>query len=521
MSKIKNIHPKLMECVQLMLVDLKYKLPFYGEYNLMVNFHDGTTKGVPTCGVNVSRKGMNFYYNNDFLEKLSQKMVNFIVIHEDFHLLFNHPKRTVTGRFNPHLANIAQDMIINHIIWQDINHGFVEIPKDDEGRNMGVFLPKEYKDEPIFEVLYEWLKEKKDEMDKKKREQQKNGQKQKGQCQTCKGSGKKPDPNGQPGDQGEKQDKQDKSEKQEPSDGDGGEQQNEKQDGQDGQNQDGQPQEHNHGDSGEPCPDCKGTGHEMDKNGNPMDSSGKPAYGEYGQGDVDTWSVESILDNLDKTEGQYMDCHMEDEVPEELREAMVKDSVERLRARGLSNGDVERVLGKLRKKRKDYLREIKRSISNEIFGDTKNKSITKPNRRGISGLKGHKKMKNKVNVLLDVSGSMGGLFEKVLAYVYRNDIEINLIQCDTRVTSIETIKNKKKLELIQIKGLGGTVLQPGIDAIEKDFNKYNNVILTDGYTDTLDFSKIKGKTLIVSTDNECPVVSGTKHVRQIIVEKEN
>ena len=165
MSKIKNIHPKLMECVQLMLVDLKYKLPFYGEYNLMVNFHDGTNKGVPTCGVNVSRKGMNFYYNNDFLDKLSQKMVNFIVLHEDFHLLFNHPKRTVTGRFNPHLANIAQDMIINHIIWQDINHGFIEIPKDEQGRNMGVFLPKEYDDEPIFEVLYEWLKEKKEELD--------------------------------------------------------------------------------------------------------------------------------------------------------------------------------------------------------------------------------------------------------------------------------------------------------------------------------------------------------------------
>lgn len=510
MSRIKNIHPKLMECVQLMLVDLKYKLPFYGEYNLMINFHDGTEKGIPTCGVNVSRKGMNFYYNNDFLEKLTQKMINFIVIHEDFHLLFNHPKRTVTGRFNPHLANIAQDMIINHIIWQDINHGFIEIPKDEQGRNMGVFLPKEYKDEPIFEVLYEWLKEKKEEMDKKKREQQKNGQKKKGQCSSCDGTGKKqdgqgdkPDPNGQPGGKVEKEDQNGQGDKQEgEGQGDG----------------EGQHDDHNHGDSGETCPDCQGTGHEMDENGNPMDSSGKPAYGNYGQGDVDTWSVDSILDNLDNTEGQYMDSHMEDEVPEELREAMVKDSVERLRARGLTNGDVERVLGKLRKKRKDYLREIKRSISNEIFGDTKNKSITRPNRRGIQGLKGHKKMKNKVNVLLDVSGSMGGLFEKVLAYVYRNDIEINLIQCDTRVTSVETIKNKKKLELIQIKGLGGTVLQPGLDAITENFNNYNNVILTDGYTDTLDFSKIKGKTLIVSTDNECPLVAGTKNVRQIIVE---
>ncbi len=504
MNPIKNIHPKLVECIQLMLVDLKYKLPFYGEYNLMINFHNGTKKGVPTCGVNVSRKGMNFYYNDDFLEKLTQKSVNFVVIHEDFHLLFNHPQRTVTGRFNPHLANIAQDMIINHIIWTDINHGFIEIPLDDEGRNMGIFLPKEYPGEPIFEILYEWLKEKKDEHDKKKRERQKQGKQQKNECGSCGGTGKK-EGEGEGEEESEKggKGKQDKKNQKGKGEGEG--------EGGEGEG---------HGDSGEPCPDCKGSGHESDGKGNPMDSSGKPAYGDYGQGDVDTWSVDSILDNLDNTEGQYMDCHMEDEVPEELREAMVRDSVERLRARGLSNGNVEQVLGKLRKKRKDWLREIKRSISNEIFGDTKMKSITKPNRRGIPGLKGHKKMKNKVNVLLDVSGSMGGMFEKVLAYVYRNDIEINLIQCDTRVTDVQTIKNKKKLELIQIKGLGGTTLMPGVEHIVEHFNKYNNVILTDGYTDQLDFSEVKGKTLIISTDSECPVLPGTKNVKQIIIEKD-
>jgi len=465
-----------------MLVDLKYKLPFYGEYNLMVNFHDGTAKGIPTCGVNVTRKGMNFYYNNDFLEKLTQKMVNFIVLHEDFHLLFNHPKRTVTGRFNPHLANIAQDMIINHILWSDINHGFIDIPLDEEGKNMGVFLPKEYTDEPIFEILYQWLKDKKDEKEKKEQEKRQNGSNSvpKNKCQSCGGKGTK---------------SEDPGEGAEGTEGSGGT-------------------------NGEACPDCKGTGNNLDGNGNPLDSTGKPAYGNYGQGDVDTWSVDSILDNLDKTEGQYMDSHIPDEVPEELREAMVKDSVERLKARGLSNGDVEKILGKLRKKRRDYLKEIKRSISAEIFGDTKNKSITRPNRRGIPGLKGHRKMKNKVNVLLDVSGSMGGLFEKVLNYVYRSDIEINLIQCDTRVTSIESIKNKKKLELIQIKGLGGTTLQPGLDAIEERFNQYNNVILTDGYTDVLNFLNIKGRTLIISTNEKCPVVNDSR-VRQIIIEKQD
>lgn len=516
-TNIRNLHPKLEKSIESMLVDLKYKMPFYGEYNLFINFKNGDKMGVDTCGVNVSKTGMNFYYSTEFLDKLTQKQVNFVVIHEDFHLLFSHPQRTVTGRFDPHLANIAQDMIINTIIWTDINHGFIEVPKDEEGRNMGVFLPKEYDGEPVFEPLYNWLKEKKDEHEKQKKA---NGGKCDNQCQTCEGSGKV-----------------DKDKDQSDSDSDDGQSQSQEQGGNEsgqgqgegeGDGQDGQSQGQGSGSgdgngqssqSQQPCPDCGGSGHQTDGNGTPLDSKGKPAYGDYGQHDVDTWSLDSILDNLDKTKGQYMDSHIPDEIPQELRDAITKNAIDSLRARGLTKGGIEDVIGKLRKKRKDYLKEIKRSISNEIMGDTKHKSITRPNRRGIPGLKGNKKLKNKVNVILDVSGSMGGLFEKVLAFVYRNDIEINLIQCDTRVTDVQTIKNKKKLELVTVKGLGGTILQPGIDEITENYNKYNNVILTDGMTDTLDFTNVRGKTLIISTDVKCPTMSARK-VKQIIVEKE-
>jgi hypothetical protein len=48
-----------------------------------------------------------------------------------------------------------------------------------------------------------------------------------------------------------------------------------------------------------------------------------------------------------------------------MREAMVRDVMDRLSARGLS-GSIETTL-KLRKKRKDYLKEIKRAVSNMIF----------------------------------------------------------------------------------------------------------------------------------------------------------
>ena len=130
--------------------------------------------------------------------KLSQKEVNFVIIHENFHLLWDHPKRTALGGFDLRLANIAQDMIINHIIWEDISHNFVEIPKDKSGKNMALFVPKEYTGKLIFEELYEWLKEKKDEHQKS----------QKKQCSTC-SSGDKDGQDKKGGQKGQGDQKQD------------------------------------------------------------------------------------------------------------------------------------------------------------------------------------------------------------------------------------------------------------------------------------------------------------------------
>jgi len=495
---IKNIHEKLLAGIQAMLIDTKINLPYYGEFNLHVNFHENDSIG--TCGVNVGTKGMNFYYSPSFLENMSQKEVNFITLHEDFHLLFNHPKRTITGQYDHKMSNIAQDMIINHVIWEDISHSFVEIPKSKDGKNMALFVPKEYKGNLIFEELYEWLK---DEKEKWQKEQDK-----KDKCQTCDGTGEKQQSQSQSGQGQEKSDK-----------GQGGEEQGEGQ-GQGGQSQGGG---HSHG-QGEPCPDCGGSGKDGGESG--KDSTGKPSYGPYGKnpgkdGDsMDTWSTEQIFQDMENGTGEYLDKHMGDEVPEEMREAMVRDVMEKLAARGLSAGNVETTLNKLRKKRKDYLREIKRAVSNMIFGTIKQKTIVKPNRRQIAGLKGVRKVKTMVNVCLDTSGSMGGsgTFERVLSYVYRNDIEINFMESDTQVNWVQKIKSKKGLESIPIKGLGGTYMQPMLDYVVEHHNDCNTVLLTDGYTDTLDCSKLKGKLLIISVGVKCPIGKSNGKVKQIVLD---
>ena len=280
---VKNIHEKLLNTIQTMLIDTQVNLPYYGEFNLHINFHEQDSIG--TCAINVTSKGMNFFYSPKFLEDMSQKEVNFIALHEDFHLLFNHPRRTITGQYDHKLSNIAQDMIINHIIWEDISHAFVEIPKNKDGKNMALFVPKEYTGKLIFEELYEWLKEKKDEFQKK----QKEGKCKNSQCQSCSGTGKKQDGNqkgdqsGQ-GQQGQNGQGQKDGQGQQDGQGDGqGQQQGQGQGQGQGQNQGqggGQPGGQNGngggGNQDESCPDCGGTGNEGGK-----DASGKPSYGPY------------------------------------------------------------------------------------------------------------------------------------------------------------------------------------------------------------------------------------------------
>lgn len=511
---IKNIHEKLMNTVQTMLIDTK-SLPYYGEFNLHINFKEDDSVG--TCGVNVGTKGMNFFYSPKFLEDLSQKEVNFIVLHEDFHLLFDHPKRTVTGQYNHKMANIVQDMIINHIIWEDISHSFVEIPKSKDGKNMALFVPKDYTGKLIFEELYEWMQEKKEEWQKE--------QNKKAPCSSCGGSGQK-----EKSESGQGQSKEDKDGKGKGEKGSGEGQKEESEsgegqgDGSQGDQGDQDGQGSGCGDGSESCPDCGGSGKEGQEGG--TDSTGKPSYGPYGQnpskdgGSIDTWSTEQIFQDMENGTGEYLDKHITNDVPDEMREAIVRDVMDRLQARGLSAGNVETTLNKLRKKRKDYLKEIKRALSNMIFGTIKQKTISKPNRRQIAGLKGIKKVKTMINVGLDTSGSMGGqgTFERVLSYVYRNDIEMNFMESDTEVKWVQKIKSTKGLESIPIKGLGGTCLQPMIDYIVENHNNCNSVLLTDGYTDTLDFSRVKGKVLIISVGVKCPIKATNGRVKQIVLD---
>lgn len=490
----KGEHQKFIDLIVMMLSS--NTLPYYAEFNTFINFYESTN--VPTCGVNLTSEGMNFYWNKKFVDKLNNKEALFLLLHEDFHLLFDHTKRSIT--YNKSFANIVQDMIINQIIYDELmNHDKtkdkIEIPKHKEefivgengepildkdgnkmknplfGKNSGLFIPKEYEGEPIFENLYEWLRDKQDEYKKRKEQQE-------GKSDNSSNSNKN-----------EKGDSYNSSSQ---SDNSSNSNKSEKGDSSDNSSQSNSSSNSNKSENDET------------NNGNniPKDSFGNPSYGKFGKNGVECQSLDSIFDSMERGEQLTLDSHIDDDVPESARKSIVNDFMQRLKNRGLVSGQIENILNKLRKSKTDYLKEIKRTISHHIFGNTKRKSITKPNRRGIEGIKGKKKYKNVINCILDTSGSMCGDFERVLSFIFQNDIYINLIQIDTEVKAVEDIRSKRDLEKVVIKGMGGTVLQPAVEYINNPVNKlhsFNNVVLTDGYTDNLDFSQTKGKTLILTT----------------------
>ena len=448
-----DIHPKLTDAIILM-ISSRY-LPYYGEFSQYINFFKAKIR---TCGVNVTEKGACFYWNEEWVDKLTPDETVFVVIHEVMHLLFDHIKRGVG--YDKDISNLAMDMIINSIIHGDLItyeklSYIIDIPKDEKQHNKCIFLDKRYTGKPIFEELYTWV------MEQYVKWRSENAEKiEKLKKKTINIS------------------------------------------------KDGIGRIEDWLDEGE------------DDGYGPNGKSG-----DDDQNSVDMYPLERFFENKEFGNGLEFDFHFDDDVCEEVRKQWSNGIMEQLKARGLDTNNVLKVLGKLIKSEIDYLKEIKRIVSNDIFGNKKKRIITRPNRRDIPGLKGNKKYISKINCILDTSGSMEGLFERVLSYIYDHDVFMNLIQCDSEVKNFVLVKNKRDLEKMNIEGLGGTVISSGLQYIahDKHLNKYATVVLTDGYTDSLNFTGVKNNVLILSCGEHCPIIaeSYSKNIKisQIILPK--
>ena len=240
-----------------------------------------------------------------------------------------------------------------------------------------------------------------------------------------------------------------------------------------------------------------------------------------GQGNGDSEELATMKDMLRNSEtGEGFDVHSNGEMGA-VEKATIEGHINGIKAMGVDAGHIEGILKKLTVTKKDNLKWIKQQMA-QIMGDTPIKSWSRMHRYGIKGARGDKYVGNEINAILDVSGSMSGLLEPVLSNLYQNNIIINLVLADTRVTEVYKTTSKKELQNIKISGYGGTDFQPAIDYIanRKDIIKNNTVILTDGFCPSINVDKLKGRTLIITTDDMVNISGNNSNkVKQIKMER--
>ncbi len=120
---------------------------------------------IPTIAMYEHGMHPALYYNPDFIESLKTENIVALLIHEMLHIIFRHDHRTF-AILNPYLQNLAQDMVVNSYIKDNIssffsnsrNHEpFIELPEGLPYVPEYFFRETGIKD-PRWEDVYKWLK---------------------------------------------------------------------------------------------------------------------------------------------------------------------------------------------------------------------------------------------------------------------------------------------------------------------------------------------------------------------------
>jgi predicted metal-dependent peptidase len=127
---------------------------------------------------------------------------------------------------------------------------------------------------------------------------------------------------------------------------------------------------------------------------------------------------------------------------------------------------------------KGYIRRFT-GISTKVF----TKKIRRKENRRFSDNPGLKiKMRQHMLLAIDTSGSVSNdelmEFMNEIHHIYKSGVDITILQCDTRITSIEPYKGKRELE---VHGRGGTEFDPVLEYYNAHNKKYTSLVyFTDG-----------------------------------------
>lgn len=108
-------------------------------HEMLMMMEKRSSRNLPTMGVGVVNSRLILYYNPDFVDKLSDAELRYIVTHEIYHVAFHHVTHRLPEDENERgLWNKAADLAINSLIPEDANR---HMPKDKKLKGL---LPKDF-----------------------------------------------------------------------------------------------------------------------------------------------------------------------------------------------------------------------------------------------------------------------------------------------------------------------------------------------------------------------------------------
>jgi len=153
-------HKKLEHALKILWQKSRYTSYFYQSVNFV------ESEDIPTIAFYESIFRPVLFYNYEFISSISVKNIIALLIHEMLHIVLRHEHRK-NNLLNPYLQNLAQDMVVNSWIKENIKNFFSSSRDEEPIMELPEELPfipdKFFRDtkikDPRWDDIYRWLKD--------------------------------------------------------------------------------------------------------------------------------------------------------------------------------------------------------------------------------------------------------------------------------------------------------------------------------------------------------------------------
>jgi predicted metal-dependent peptidase len=214
---------------------------------------------------------------------------------------------------------------------------------------------------------------------------------------------------------------------------------------------------------------------EKDKNGTSGDSNMDKLLEDIENGNVPDHSTWEEFEDLTEAEQKLIE--------KQLQKVLSDAKEQTIKKRGTVPGEIEGVIivEEIVPPKFDWRGFIRRfaGVSTKVF----TKKIRRKENRRFSDNPGLKvKMRQHMLLAIDTSGSVSDdelrEFMSEIYHIYKCGVDITVIQCDTRIRSIEPYKGKFEMA---VQGRGGTEFDPVLEYFNENLKKYTSLVyFTDG-----------------------------------------